>query len=197
MIPAIVRLKYQREEWMSKLNVKKLKPELKFLLGNFDSGNLYLDHFIKGESAWDRSIGKTYLLLSDDGNQLIGYYNISVGSLDLIENGIHEKLGGCVHINCFALDKRYQKCAIETEGEKKLYLSDLLLADCMRRVSKLREKHIGVAFITLNSTKEGLWLYTRNDFEPLEEDMFFSIDSSDIECTQMYLPLDIENFTYI
>lgn len=75
----------------------------------------------------------------------------------------------------------------------KIYTSDLLLDDCLQRVEQLRRDHIGIAFVTLNSTEEGKWLYIRNDFEPLEEDMFFSIEDSDLKCTQMYLPLELED----
>ena len=133
------------------------------------------------------------MLLSDDEKILIGYYNITVGSLDIIDSGIHRKIGGCVHINCFALDNRFHKqVEIIGENEEKIYTSDLLLDDCLQRVEQLRREYVGIAFVTLNSTREGIWLYTRNDFEPLEEDMFFSIEDSDLKCTQMYLPLELE-----
>lgn len=178
---------------MIKLNIQRIKPELEPVIQAFNSGNRYLDNFIKSSAASNDSIGKTYLLLSDDEKVLIGYYNITVGSLDIIDSGIHRKIGGCVHINCFALDNRFHK-QVETlgENEEKIYTSDLLLDDCLQRVEQLRKEYIGIAFVTLNSTEEGIWLYARNDFEPLEEDMFFSIEDSDLKCTQMYLPLELE-----
>ena len=45
-------------------------------------------------------------------------------------------------------------------------------------------------FVTLNSTKEGYSLYLRNGFENLEEDMHFTADESETECTPMYLCID-------
>lgn len=178
---------------MIKLNIQRMKPELKSVIQDFNSGNPYLDNFIKSSAVSNDSIGKTYLLLSDDEKVLIGYYNITVGSLDIIDSGIHRKIGGCVHINCFALDNRFHKqVEIIDDNEEKIYISDLLLDDCLQRVEQLRKEYVGIAFVTLNSTEEGVWLYTRNDFEPLEEDMFFSIEDSDLKCTQMYLPLELE-----
>ena len=91
------------------------------------------------------------------------------------------------------MDNRFHKqIEIIDDNEEKIYISDLLLDDCLQRVEQLRKEYVGIAFVTLNSTEEGVWLYTRNDFEPLEEDMFFSIEDSDLKCTQMYLPLELE-----
>lgn len=178
---------------MDKLNIQRLTPELKEVVRKFNSGNQYLDNFINSDMAMNDSVGKTYLLLSDDNKVLIGYYNISVGSLDLVDYGIRRKLGGTVHINCFALDVKFHKYVQEVMNDNhKIYISDLLLDDCLRRAEKLRKDYVGIAFVTLNSTQEGEWLYRRNDFEPLEEDMFFSIEDNDIKCIQMYLPLELE-----
>lgn len=67
---------------MAELNICKLKPGLEPVVQAFNSGNYYLDNFIKSNAAWNDSIGKTYLFLSDDEKILIGYYNITVGSLE-------------------------------------------------------------------------------------------------------------------
>lgn len=179
---------------MTELNIRRLKPGLEPVIQAFNSGNYYLDNFIKSDAAWNDSIGKTYLLLSDDEKILIGYYNITVGSLEMLDCGIHKKIGGCVHINCFALDNRFHnQIEVVMDEKMKIYTSDLLLDDCLQRIERLRKDYIGIAFVTLNSTEEGKWLYLRNDFEPLEEDMFFSIEDSDLKCTQMYLPLELES----
>lgn len=172
---------------------KKLAPEFDALLKAFDSGNSYLDQFLKGRMAYDGSIGKTYLFLSDDKKYIIGYYNIGVGSVEIIEDDMRKKIGGAIHINCFAIDKKYQDQVEFTmpDGEN-IHLSDLMLFDCMNRIKNLRENHIGVAFVTLNATKEGEYFYKHNDFEYLESDMDFSLEDNDVECIKMYLPLDIE-----
>lgn len=118
---------------MTKLNIQKLRPELSSVISEFNSGNTYLDNFLKSNLAWNNSIGKTYLLLSDDEKILIGYYNISVGYMDILENGIHKKAGGCAHINCFALDIRFHKQIHHiTTSNEKIYISDLLLYDCLQ-----------------------------------------------------------------
>ena len=41
---------------------EKLVPEFDALLKAFDSGNSYLDQFLKGRMAYDGSIGKTYFI---------------------------------------------------------------------------------------------------------------------------------------
>lgn len=53
---------------MAKLNIHRLKPGLEPIIQAFNSGNYYLDNFIKSSVAWNDSIGKSYLLLSDDEN---------------------------------------------------------------------------------------------------------------------------------
>ena len=75
----------------------------------------------------------------------------------------------------------------------KYFLSDFLLDHCLETIEMLRNDYIGFSFVTLNSTREGYSLYTRNGFEELDEDMHFSIYESDIECIPMYLALDIES----
>ncbi|WP_330637123.1 hypothetical protein, partial [Faecalicatena fissicatena] len=72
----------------------------------------------------------------------------------------------------------------------KINLSDILLDDCMSRIEEIRRNHLGFMFVTLNSTKEGYSLYLRNGFENLEEDMHFTADESETECTPMYLCID-------
>lgn len=178
---------------MKTLKVTALTSGLETVIENFNSGNQYLDNFIKSPLAYDNGIGKTYILLSDDGKTLIGYYNITTGNLDFIDQGFHKKMGGAIHINSFAIDKRFQK-EIQgvTDTKQKVYISDILLEECLERIENIREQEVGFAFVTLNSTQEGEWLYTRNDFEPLEEDMYFSIEDSDVKCKQMYLPLALE-----
>lgn len=172
---------------------QKLMPEYETLVERFDSGNSYLDQFLRGRNAYDDSIGKTYLFLSDDKQYVIGYYNIGVGSVEMIDNGIRTKIGGAIHINCFAVDKQYQDQVVSiTEDGEKIHLSDLMLYDCLERIMYLRENHIGVAFVTLNATKEGEYFYRNNDFEYLEKDMDFSKEESEVECVKMYLPLDLE-----
>ena len=103
------------------------------------------------------------------------------------------KIGGAVHINCFALDERYHGLLqTYTDEGVKVNLSDVLLDDCMHRIEILRDEYVGFSFVTLSSTREGYSLYERNGFEILEEDMNFSVEDSEEECIPMYLAIDIE-----
>lgn len=78
----------------------------------FVSGNDYLDYFIKSHMALDEAIGRTYVYLTEDHKELIGYYNISTGSLQGIdkstETPLKLKIGGAVHINALAVSENYQ-----------------------------------------------------------------------------------------
>jgi hypothetical protein len=131
--------------------------------------------------------------LDKEKTTIIGYYNIGLGYIEQIYNEIKQKLGGSVHINCFALDERYHGLLQGlTDDGTRINLSDILLYKCLETIYTLREKYIGFTFITLCSTKEGYSLYRRNDFEDLEEDMNFSVEESDMECTLMYLPVELE-----
>ena len=177
---------------MNELSVQELTQELNDTVKKFNSGNWYLDNFIKCKAAFDENIGKTYLLLSNNLRTLVGYYNITAGSLEIIDSGIHVKIGGCVHLNCFAVDKYFQKrVERKLDNNARIYTSDLLLMDCVKRAKNIRKETLGVSFMTLNSTKEGERLYMRHNFQHLEEDMFFAREESDLKCVQMYLPLGL------
>lgn len=184
----------------NKLNVVPYDAGLQKLASCFTSGNDYLDRFLRSADAIQNSFGRTYVLLTDDDSMIVGYYNIGVGYIEQIFDGVRRKLGGSAHINCFALDERYHGIlqAMTPEGVK-VNLSDVLLDDCIKRIYEIREE-IGFTFITLCSTKQGYSLYKRNDFEDLETDMNFSTEEEtrfNTEedgdfCAPMYMALDYE-----
>lgn len=173
--------------------IQKMSFDIKNLTKSFSCGNLVLDNFIKSNNALDENQGITYLLLSDDKNSLIGYYNISVGRVDNIQkiNGVeyYEPMGGAANINYLAIRREYQGQSQAPPGEPKIYLGDLLLNDCEKRILKIR-KSIGISFITLHSTEEGHKLYERNDYYPFEDDMSTFISERDLNCYKMYKCID-------
>ncbi|MDE5557787.1 MAG: N-acetyltransferase [Ruminococcus sp.] len=148
---------------------------------NFDCGNPALTLFLKNHIALDISYGTTYVMMAD--NTIVGYYNISTGCI-VTEDNI--RMGGSVYINCLAVDIKYQKKKFMGN-----YYSDILLADCLNHDINLREE-IGFGFITLSSTEEGDYLYERNGFFQLEEDMSIAKNQGEDKCSPMYLPLDYE-----
>lgn len=165
------------------ITVEFTKDIQKKLACYFDCGNLALTTFLKNYDALDDMFEKTYVMISD--NKIIGYYNISTSC---IEDYSDIRTGGSVYINCLAVDKNYQKKKIKSTD----YYSDILLADCLNRVTDLRESSLGFAFVTLSSTNEGYYLYERNGFSPLEEDMKIAKNIGEDTCISMYLPLDYE-----
>ena len=174
------------------LNVVKYDASLQKLASSFHSGNNYLDKFLRESVSLDDCFGKTYVFLSEDNQNIIGYYNLGLGYIEQYDNQITKKIGGAIHINCFALDEQFHGLLqMYTDDGIKINLSDVLLNDCLEKIEYIRREYVGFSFVTLSSTKEGYGLYCRNGFEDLEEDMGFSAEDSDIECTPMYLPLDI------
>lgn len=167
--------------------VRYTKKHRKELSMSFNCGNMYLDNFLKEFKSLDSNIGITYIYLNNDKSEIIAYFNIGTGSL--IDNSSIDniKIGGSVHLNCFALDKKYQGLQITTD-KILCKLSDYLLLMCINVIKNIK-KYVGFSFITLYSTKQGYNLYKRMGFEELETDMELPYDSSEKKCKPMYLPL--------
>ena len=176
---------------LSKLNVVLPDKSHKRLMQSFHSGNAALDMFLHGNSALDAGFGKTYLWLTDEEDAICGYYNLSTGYIEIIDEKHRTRAGGSIHINCFALDENWRGQIIsESADGGKVTLADVLLDDCLKRIFEF-QNHVGFSFITLCATKEGKSLYDRNNFLPLEVDMAFSIKEEDGDGgTPMYFPMD-------
>lgn len=166
------------------LTVPYTRELQKLYAHKFDCGNDLISGILKDETALRDMEGKTYVLLDDNKGRIIGYYNISTG--DLADNQFI-RLGGSVYIKYFAVDCDYQDTKWDDD-----YIADVLLTDCINRIMEIRETSIGFAFVTLSSTTEGYYLYDRNDFSPLEDDMMIAKGEKETECIPMYLPLDYE-----
>lgn len=174
-----------------KLNVLPLTDSLQKLVQNFNCGNPYLDNFIKSNLALDCNYGKTYVLISENKTEIIGFYNIGMGYIDILDNGLHWKIGGAIHINGFTLDVAYHGLIQEELSDGyKINLSDFLLYDCIKRIKEIRERYVGCSFVTLCATTEGYSLYKRIGFEELDDDMSFSIEFEEINCKLMYYTID-------
>lgn len=177
----------------NRINVVQYDAGLQKLASSFHSGNEYLDQFLRQTDSLNDNFGKTYVFLSEDNKYIIGYYNLGLGYIEEIDYGLRKKIGGAVHINCFALDQRYHGYlqTVTMEGIR-INLSDILLSECMERIEEIRQGYVGFSFVTLNSTKEGYSLYVRNGFEKLDDDMHFSAKESDVECVPMYFAFGLE-----
>jgi hypothetical protein len=176
------------------MTIEKYTKDYKSLAKNFTCGNLIIDNFLHSDDALDTNQGITYILLSDDRNFIIGYYNIEVGRIDQLEIVGNEKyyrpMGGAVNINYLAIHSRFQGFKIAEVDRKRIYLGDYLLRDCEKRISKLR-KEVGISFITLYSTEEGYHLYhERNSYEDFEEDMNTFVHETDTSCHKLYKWID-------
>ena len=179
------------EKYVSKEHIIEYDANLQQLASSFRCGNSFIDNFLGSPIALDPGIGKTYVWLDRSESCIIGFYNITTGSIEEIKEGKIYKIGGAVHINEFVINTDYQKLLYDKQ--RKLYVSDVLLYDCIERIEYYRHKYLGFTFVTLSSTKEGYNLYCRNDFEKMDEDMQIPVlEDKEYECIPMYLPLDIE-----
>ena len=172
----------------SEIGVRKMDASMQLLASSFHCGNTHFDNFINSSSAIDDQFGTTYVWLSADNDRIIGFYNITAGSVEQDDGYCRIKIGGAIHINEFAVDSAFQK----TEIGPRVYLSDYLLQDCISRIRFIRENHVGVGFITLQSTAEGHHLYARNGFEDCEADMIVTKGDIESDCVAMYYALDYE-----
>lgn len=173
-------------DFKSNLNIYRLDANFQKLASNFSCGNITIDNFLKSSNAIDSSIGITYVWLDADNKEVLGYYNYTTGSLDIIDNDYRIKSGGAVHLNEFAMAEKCHGLSIN-----EINMSDMLLDDFITRVSYIKENCIGFTFITLRSTNMGYNLYKRHDFEDVEDDMDFApTEGKDSDGGRMmYLPL--------
>lgn len=173
------------------LNVQEYTSALQILADKFDCGNSYLNQFLRSSDALDPGIGKTYVFLSENDESIVGYYNISCGSLDQIEDGIRYKIGGSIHIGYFAIDEKFQhQLQATTPNGIHLYWGDVLLEECLSRIEAIRATQVGVSFVTLASSAAGERLYRHHDFDDLDDDITFSPVHGEDKCICLYLPLD-------
>lgn len=173
------------------LNIQEYTSDMFFLAQHFDCGNSYLNQFLRSSDALNPGVGKTFVFLPADHSSIIGYYNISCGALDEVEDGKRYKIGGSVHIGYFAIDEKFQhQLQGTTPAGVHLYWGDLLLEDCLNRIEQLRTTQVGVSFVTLASSRAGERLYRHHGFEDLDSDITFSPVHGEDECICLYLPLD-------
>ncbi len=164
----------------------KLDLQHRELVKKFSCGNMILDNFLKSQQSFDSGIGVTYIYLTEDQNRVVGYYNISAGCVDYLDNGLRLRDAGAIHLNYFAVDLAFQK------KNNNMGISDLLLEDCVQRVHVIRENILGFNYITLDSTQEALGLYQRHGFQKIEldEGIIFSPYKNEYTSIPMYLFLD-------
>lgn len=176
------------------MNIEKYTSKYEKLAKSFECGNIVIDKFLKNGDALDENQGITYVLLSDNKDFMIGYYNVEVGRVDQVEaiggTVMYKPMGGSVNINYLAIHSKYQGTKIAEVDGRKIYLGDYLLRDCEKLVLRLR-KEIGIVFITLYSTEQGYHLYhERNSYENFEDDMSTFVQESDQKCYKLYKCVD-------
>lgn len=175
-----------------KINIKAFDASYRQLASSFKCGNSAIDNFLNSPNATNPNYGKTFIYLSNDEKEIIGFYTISAGSIEE-NNEYHTKAGGAIHIDYFAIDQRFHnKQQYETDDGTIFHVSDFLLQNCLNHISSIRDKHVGFSFITLFSTTAGQELYKRNGFIDLEPEYLLHFQYDEKECFPMYYGLDWE-----
>ena len=172
------------------LNVRPYTPALQKLAAKFDCGNSYLNQFLRSPDALDAGVGKTFVFLTENAESIVGYYNLSCGSLDEIEGDVRYKIGGTIHIGYFAIDEKFQhQLQATTPNGIHLYWGDVLLEECLSRIEAIRSQQVGVSFVTLASSEAGERLYRHHDFEDLDADITFTpFSTGRNKCICLYPP---------
>lgn len=174
--------------------IEKYTQEYSKLANAFTCGNSVIDNFLQNGNALDCNQGITYVMLSENKDFIIGYYNIEVGRVDMIEEAgaiqYYTLMGGSVNINYLAIHSDYQGTRVAKFNNKNIYLGDILLRDCEQRIVKLRNQ-VGISFITVSSTEDGYHLYhERNSYANFESDMNIVVQESDLSCYKLYKCID-------
>lgn len=156
------------------------------LLYKFDCGNEGINNFLMSYESLNLRHGKTYVWLDDSRSVIVGYYNIGTGSINIFENNRWYKAGGSLHINYFAMDKRFQGIRIKVNEKQNIKLSEALLHDLNNRALNIRKRDLGYRYITLCSTLAGEKLYKDNGFDYLNPLVSFYCDEQEEDCIQMY-----------
>lgn len=174
---------------MRNKDIVPFTPELQKLAAKFHCGNDYLDDFIKQPDSIYHLDDKIWVYLTEERDTIIGYYALSTGSLDQIANGHREKIGGSIHVDCFAIDCTFQ----DRQADNDVLFSDILFSHLLEVCQEVRNAYVGYSFITLESTEAGYKLYSRFNFTELEDDLIFSSQSDQNSSGhKMYFALDEE-----
>ena len=132
------------------LNVRPYTPALQKLAAKFDCGNSYLNQFLRSPDALDAGVGKTFVFLTENAESIVGYYNLSCGSLDEIEGDVRYKIGGTIHIGYFAIDEKFQhQLQATTPNGIHLYWGDVLLEECLSRIEAIRSQQPDAVLMNL------------------------------------------------
>lgn len=103
------------------MNIKKYTKEYESLAEQFTCGNIIIDKFLHDGSALDVNRGITYVMLSEENDYIIGYYNIENGRVDRIEtvgdNDVFELMGGAININYLAIHSDWQGLLVAQDGK--------------------------------------------------------------------------------
>lgn len=98
------------------MDIVKYTVDYVNLANEFDCGNFIINKFLKSGDALDKNQGITYVMLSDEEDFIIGYYNICVGRVDQVEiiggEKLYEPMGGSVNINYLAIHSGFQRTQI-------------------------------------------------------------------------------------
>ncbi|MEK7723543.1 MAG: GNAT family N-acetyltransferase [Acidobacteriota bacterium] len=131
---------------------------------NFDCGEESLNTFLKkfARQNNERELSKTYVAVAENGDEVLGYYTISSGSI--VSDNVPENLPRypvpVAHLGRLAVDKK-------AKGQK---LGEILLFDALKRIAAISEQLgiYAVEVVALNETAKKFYL--KYGFKELADD---------------------------
>lgn len=141
--------------------ISKLSSD--FDVSNFSCGFHQLDFYLKkyAKLNQDINVGQTYILHSENSNQVIGYYTISAANVTKTDLPVIERITKelprypipCILIGKLAVDKKFTK-----QG-----LGKILLTDALKRV-KFLSNELGCFAIIVDSLEHSSSFYEKYGF---------------------------------
>lgn len=135
---------------------------------DFDCDVSALNNFIKRFASQNekRGFGRTYVLTTEDGQGLVGYYTSAVGSLDVeyLPPSVRKKLphlpAPIYHLARLAVDNKYKGCGF----------GEYLLFDFLARASRFDHEE-GIHAVEVRAkTEQVKSFYRKYGFRELEDD---------------------------
>lgn len=161
-----------------------------FRLNDFNCGDEGLNDFLHGVAFryHKKGLGKTYLIINDANNDIMGYYTLRCNGLPYLdkESGM-QKIKPVVEITRFAIDCQYQNQKLGIT-----VLARIITEDIIEGIVSI----IGVEAVYLLSLESAIGFYEKVGFEELSEEFQQLIQESDVgdECKAMVLALPGDEF---
>ena len=143
-----------------RINKYRTKETTRQMIERFDCGNIKINNYLQND-ALTVQVAKTFVMTV--GNQIAGFFSICADAVKNSEESRNNAiLAPAIRIHMFAIDNRFKHKRIKLSNSEEITYAHFMLEDCINRIKNLVNNEIGAELITVNSTQEGLLLYTNS-----------------------------------